>query len=84
MELPARALLVAAGTTPNITYEKEYPGTFELDDQGGSSSRTASVRDGHGRFHLEPHPDGFFTSYESTAGSSPTTATTIRASPATS
>ena len=29
--LPARAVLVAAGTTPNIIYEKEEPGTFELD-----------------------------------------------------
>ena len=29
--LPARTVLVAAGTTPNITYEKERPGTFQLD-----------------------------------------------------
>ena len=29
--LPARTMLVAAGTTPNITYEKEQPGTFQLD-----------------------------------------------------
>ena len=31
--LPARAVLVAAGTSPNIIYEKERPGTFALDDQ---------------------------------------------------
>ena len=29
--LPARTVLVAAGTTPNITYEREYAGTFQLD-----------------------------------------------------
>ena len=29
--LPARTVLVAAGTTPNIMYEKEAPGTFQLD-----------------------------------------------------
>jgi NADPH-dependent glutamate synthase beta subunit-like oxidoreductase len=34
IELPARSVLIAAGTQPNITYEREYPGTFELDDQG--------------------------------------------------
>ncbi len=31
IELPARSVFVAAGTSPNITYEKEYPDTFELD-----------------------------------------------------
>ena len=31
--LPVRSVLVAAGTTPNIIYEKEWPGTFRLDDQ---------------------------------------------------
>ena len=32
--LPCRSLMVAAGTTPNITYEKEHPGTFQKDPQG--------------------------------------------------
>jgi NADPH-dependent glutamate synthase beta subunit-like oxidoreductase/NAD(P)H-flavin reductase len=32
INLPARALMVAAGTNPNIIYEKERPGTFELDE----------------------------------------------------
>ncbi len=31
VELDARTVLVAAGTSPNITYEKEHPGTFDLD-----------------------------------------------------
>jgi NADPH-dependent glutamate synthase beta subunit-like oxidoreductase/NAD(P)H-flavin reductase len=30
-ELPARTVCVAAGTSPNVTYEREYEGTFELD-----------------------------------------------------
>jgi len=31
LELPLRSLFVAAGTSPNIIYEQEHPGTFELD-----------------------------------------------------
>ena len=31
IELPARTALVAAGTVPNVTYEKEHPGSFALD-----------------------------------------------------
>ena len=31
VELPARTVLVAAGTVPNVTYEKEHPGSFSLD-----------------------------------------------------
>jgi hypothetical protein len=33
VELPARTVLVAAGTTPNITCEKEQPGTFQMDSR---------------------------------------------------
>jgi NADPH-dependent glutamate synthase beta subunit-like oxidoreductase/NAD(P)H-flavin reductase len=32
--LPARSVCVAAGTSPNVIYEKEYPGTFKLDRWG--------------------------------------------------
>ena len=58
IELPARTILVAAGTSPNVIYEKEHPGTFVLD--------------GKNQFFLPhriengipvPSPDGFFTSY---------------------
>src|SRR5262252_3021741 len=31
--LPARSMMVAAGTTPNITYEKEHGGSFKLDSK---------------------------------------------------
>jgi|CXWL01.1.fsa_nt_gi NAD(P)H-flavin reductase/NADPH-dependent glutamate synthase beta subunit-like oxidoreductase len=62
VRLPARAVLVAAGTSPNITYEKEQPGTFELDArkkffQGYRAERKAGV------LSLAPDPQGFFTSY---------------------
>lgn len=32
--LPARTVCVAAGTSPNTIYEREYPGTFKLDADG--------------------------------------------------
>lgn len=66
--LPAKSVCVAAGTSPNIIYEKEQPGTFKLDkwnqffagfkadvDELGKVSLTAST--GKDR-------DAFFTSYE--------------------
>ncbi|HYR27496.1 MAG TPA: FAD-dependent oxidoreductase, partial [Thermoanaerobaculia bacterium] len=31
VELGARTVMVAAGTAPNVIYEKEHPGTFKLD-----------------------------------------------------
>jgi NAD(P)H-flavin reductase/NADPH-dependent glutamate synthase beta subunit-like oxidoreductase len=63
-ELPARTILVAAGTSPNVTYEKEKPGTFQLDAkkrffQGFRAERTA---DG---VSLVSDPSGFFTSHNS-------------------
>jgi NAD(P)H-flavin reductase len=62
VELPARTVLVAAGTVPNITYEKEQPGTFALDSrkrffQGYRAERIGSD------VALTPDPRGFFTSY---------------------
>jgi NAD(P)H-flavin reductase len=62
VELAARTVLVAAGTSPNITYEKEQPDTFKLDSkkrffQGFRADQTeAGVT-------LVPDPKGFFTSY---------------------
>jgi NADPH-dependent glutamate synthase beta subunit-like oxidoreductase/NAD(P)H-flavin reductase len=62
--LPARAVLVAAGTTPNVTYEKERTGTFELDARKKFFQPHAVSRSEDGRAHLVPDPNGFFTSYE--------------------
>ena len=43
-------MLVAAGTTPNITYEKECPGTFQLDAKRKFFQPHNAVDDGDGRF----------------------------------
>jgi NADPH-dependent glutamate synthase beta subunit-like oxidoreductase/NAD(P)H-flavin reductase len=68
--LPARTVCVAAGTSPNVTYEKEYPGTFVLDEDGEYFQGFEALPEGDG-FRLqavEPKEDlgakvGFFTSY---------------------
>lgn len=63
--LPARTVIVAAGTSPNISYEKEYPGTFKLDkwnqfflsyktERNGNEINLAETANGEA---------GFFTSY---------------------
>jgi NADPH-dependent glutamate synthase beta subunit-like oxidoreductase/NAD(P)H-flavin reductase len=61
--LLARTGLVAAGTTPNIAYEKEIAGTFALDAKKKFFEPHAVVRAGDGGFHVRPDPNGFFTSY---------------------
>jgi NADPH-dependent glutamate synthase beta subunit-like oxidoreductase/NAD(P)H-flavin reductase len=63
--LPARSVLVAAGTTPNITCEKEAPGTFQLDSKRKFFQPHRVDRGADGRAHLVADADGFFTSYES-------------------
>ena len=62
IELPARTVCVAAGTSPNTIYEKEFPGTFALDKRGYFAPHTAHQQDGS--WKLTPSPNGFFTSYE--------------------
>ncbi|MGQ0732225.1 MAG: pyridine nucleotide-disulfide oxidoreductase, partial [Acidobacteriota bacterium] len=64
VELPARTVLVAAGTSPNVTYEKEHPGTFALDDRRRFFKGFRAVKGADGRFSLEPDANGFFTSYQ--------------------
>jgi len=63
--LPARTVLVAAGTTPNIAYEKEYGGTFLLDSKKKFFQPHTATVDPTGNLSLAPDPDGFFTSYQS-------------------
>jgi len=62
--LPARTVLVAAGTTPNTTYEKEHAGTFQLDAKKKFFQPHRVVRDG-AAYTVTPDRDGFFTSYQS-------------------
>jgi NADPH-dependent glutamate synthase beta subunit-like oxidoreductase len=63
IELPARSVMVAAGTSPNVIYEKEHPGTFKLDKYGQffqsfATSDTELIEvDGNTE-------TGFFTSYQ--------------------
>jgi NAD(P)H-flavin reductase len=57
-------MLVAAGTTPNIMYEKECKGTFQLDARKKFFQPHVVTGNGDGRFQLKPDPNGFFTSYE--------------------
>ncbi len=69
IELPARTVLVAAGTVPNITYEKEHPGSFSLDSKQKffkGFKAVPHVEPGlqARRFTLEPDPNGFFTSHD--------------------
>ncbi len=62
--LAARTALVAAGTSPNVTCEKEAPGTFKLDSKKKFFQPHSASPNGDGRFHLAPDPNGFFTSYD--------------------
>jgi len=64
LTLPARTMLVAAGTTPNIMYEKECAGTFQLDAKKKFFQPHVIASNGDGAFHVQPDANGFFTSYE--------------------
>ena len=62
VELPARTILVAAGTSPNVTYEKEQPGTFQLDAKRRFFQGYRAEGSGT-EVSLQPDFSGFFTSY---------------------
>ncbi len=65
--LPARTVCVAAGTSPNVIYEKEKPGTFKLDEWRQFFQPFVAQKNGDGKFHLHEAAKGevgFFTSYE--------------------
>jgi NADPH-dependent glutamate synthase beta subunit-like oxidoreductase/NAD(P)H-flavin reductase len=63
--LPARSLFVAAGTSPNVTYEKEHPGSFQIDHRAKAFKSFKAVRGADGVLQLEDAGSGvgFFTSY---------------------
>lgn len=63
IELPARTVLVAAGTVPNVTYEKEHPGSFSLDSKQKFFQGFKAVKTNN-QFALEPDANGFFTSHD--------------------
>jgi NADPH-dependent glutamate synthase beta subunit-like oxidoreductase/NAD(P)H-flavin reductase len=68
VELPAKTVCVAAGTSPNVTYEREHPGTFELDKRGRYFKAHEAIVEEDGKLLLRPAETpggGFFTSYDS-------------------
>ncbi len=67
VEFPARTVCVAAGTSPNVIYEKEKPGTFKLDEWRQFFLPHKLERNGDGNLHAVEAAKGeagFFTSYE--------------------
>jgi NADPH-dependent glutamate synthase beta subunit-like oxidoreductase/NAD(P)H-flavin reductase len=63
---PARSVMVAAGTNPNVVYEKEHPGTFVIDEKRSCFAMYRVTQTAEGPLRLEPAPPGetgFFTSY---------------------
>jgi NADPH-dependent glutamate synthase beta subunit-like oxidoreductase/NAD(P)H-flavin reductase len=65
VSLPARCVMMAAGTSPNIVYEREFPGSFALDGRGRffAAHRAERLADGQVALHKSAENDGFFTSY---------------------
>jgi NADPH-dependent glutamate synthase beta subunit-like oxidoreductase/NAD(P)H-flavin reductase len=65
VEIAARTVCVAAGTSPNVTYEKERPGTFGFDKWKQFFQPHRAHVDDDGGLHVEPAEPrrGFFTSY---------------------
>jgi NAD(P)H-flavin reductase len=66
VEFPARTAVIAAGTNPNVVYEKEHPGTFVLDEPDSCFAMHRAVEGEDGTVALERVPAGglgFFTSY---------------------
>ncbi len=66
-EFPAHTVCVAAGTSPNVIYEKEKPGTFEMDEWRQFFKPFRIEKADDGKLHpvaVGKGETGFFTSYE--------------------
>ncbi|MFM2152459.1 MAG: hypothetical protein RL199_894, partial [Pseudomonadota bacterium] len=63
VELPARTVCVAAGTAPNATYEREYPGSFVVDPKTKAFLSHRIEERPDGTLEAVPDPAGFFTSF---------------------
>jgi NADPH-dependent glutamate synthase beta subunit-like oxidoreductase/NAD(P)H-flavin reductase len=62
-ELPARSVMIAAGTSPNVIYEKEHPGTFKLDKW--KQFFQAFTLSNNELIEVDPaYEQGFFASYQ--------------------
>jgi NADPH-dependent glutamate synthase beta subunit-like oxidoreductase/NAD(P)H-flavin reductase len=64
VELPARTVCIAAGTSPNVTYERELPGSFEMDPKTKAFAAYREEVSEDGTVSLVKDPKGFFTSYQ--------------------
>ncbi|MBL8007302.1 MAG: FAD-dependent oxidoreductase [Ignavibacteria bacterium] len=67
MTFAAKSVMVAAGTSPNIVYEKEHPGSFRIDETKYSFKPYSVDSDDRGNFLMIPSEDAegaFFTSYK--------------------
>jgi len=60
--LPARTICIAAGTSPNVTYEREHPGTFVMDPKTKAFRPHVIERGEGGKLVAKDDPNGFFTS----------------------
>jgi NADPH-dependent glutamate synthase beta subunit-like oxidoreductase/NAD(P)H-flavin reductase len=68
IRVSARSLFVAAGTSPNTMYEKEHPGTFDLDEDKEFFESYVFKARNSGSVDLakaEENEIGFFTSHNS-------------------
>jgi len=63
VELAARTVCIAAGTSPNVTYEREMPGSFEMDPKTKAFAAYREEVSEDGTVSLVKDPKGFFTSY---------------------
>ncbi|MCC6648264.1 MAG: FAD-dependent oxidoreductase [Polyangiaceae bacterium] len=66
VELPARTVCVAAGTAPNTTFAKEFPGTLALDGRGQYFQTCEARRGEAGEITVTPSKDqehAFFGTY---------------------
>ena len=66
VRLPARAAVMAAGTAPNVIYEREHPGTFALDpaERFFAAHALTGPADALRPTPVAPGATGFFTSYQ--------------------
>ena len=66
--LPAKSVCVAAGTSPNTIYEKEFPGTFKLDDRKNFFRKHVAEEGPDGKWSVRPAEAGekgaFFLSHQ--------------------
>ncbi len=62
INVPAKTVIIAAGTSPNVIYEREHKGTFEL-DEWKQFFQTYKLGEDGGLIKAGKDETGFFTSY---------------------